>query len=378
MDNDPDFQPIQDSDFQPETSKIGSGLRSSKLGQLLGAALGPTQALREGFVKGASLGKINSLYPGAESAPNTDVNRASRFMGEQGSELALGEAVGAPLLKGAAKIAKPILDPIGSKLMEVAMGMGKKTLPGSGKVALKEGIWGTKGQMAKQAQRATDRALTEMESKVGQMTASSPEATERFFMHNPAAESVEKVRGRFYTSGGQPLSGAAEAEPVINAYKAEILKRKPSTPTELLEFKRGTNPLGYSEYTGQPLESLKAELAQAEGAGYGQQLAEEWAKMHPESPSDIADLNYKASRLLSAKTAASHGGSSLDPLVAILTKGKSLLKDPAISGAAQLTQFPERAAPAIGRVAPTIEGLQQKVIQQNRQQNQDPDFEPIE
>jgi hypothetical protein len=155
----------------------------------------------------------------------------------------------------------------GDYLMQKAVGM-KKYIPGVGEKLADEGLIGTKGMMAKQAQRGMNRAGQTMEDAVQGMSGSVDSSQ--------IADEMGQLASPHITRNGNISPEDAEKVAQIMGASRDVAQRGQVSPGEAWDYSKAA---GKRSYRGDdPLLSARAELGQAEQAGTSKQLK----KLSPE------------------------------------------------------------------------------------------------
>jgi hypothetical protein len=201
---------------------------------------------------------------------------------------AIAEASGQPIAKLASMLGKGV-STVGSKLLQRAVGL-KKFVPGLGESLADEGVMGTKGAM----QQQVERGLESRGKQIGKLTQDIPAVSTQ-----PVAEQLGSRASKLVGPNGEVLPDNIEAyHKYVEA--ANQASSEDFIPGEVAAFRRkqfGQVARQAGRYRDNPAESLKAQLAGEQQAGYSQAL-----KSAPGAPPELAEADKAYSALSQAST----------------------------------------------------------------------------
>lgn len=232
----------------PGISRLASLLNPAKAEGVLGTA---AAGLKSGALSGA-------LYNPGDVAG--EVNPL-QLLDRTGNAL-VGGAIsgGIPLVVGgASKLASGAAD----KMSQYATGASrpKDYIPGVGLENLDNGIWGRKSSMRNAAQDVLRDRGGKLDDVVSKLTGEIDSA--------PVAQEIAAV-GEPLNFRGQPKLNTRAGARLVDAAQKDVAARGNVLPTEALQLSRDAGKIGYNH--GDPLNSVRAAVAQAEQRGYSQAL----------------------------------------------------------------------------------------------------------
>jgi len=369
MDNDPDFEPIQDSDFQAQQNPV--------------IDITPKDRSLSGFkdlvARLQASGEWGRLTPDVQRQLMSHTGQMySRETAQPLSADDLANAVSSsnPVGGMGGKAAKKLggwvaektgLARIPDYLMQTAAGV-KKYAKGMGNEMIDQGLWGFRGQMGKQAEKKIPELAKQLQSEVANLPPSAQ------ISHPELARDVLNKAERFTPPSGQIPSADLPSVEAIKARANEIAGRVSSDPLEGLALKKQAGARGWRRDL--PTAGLENELNRAETVGYGKQLENLYSEANPGMPNKVTDLNRAQEALFKAKRGADRPA-DLHSLIGLL-RGGSMPVSPALSLSAQALQ--KGAKGGAGLTGLLMPGAAQRLQNPRYLPNQeaDPDFEPIE
>lgn len=156
---------------------------------------------------------------------------------------------------------KPGLEKSADLAMRSAVGgLGK---PGLGNILAKEGLWGTRGRMASQAEQKLPAIEGELQDQIADKMGQSVDSV-------GIAKALADKAKQYRTSSGYVPASQQGAVAEIEGRAADVASRGLKSPLEALELKRIAGREGYS--ASGPRSGLSKELARIEGEGYREGL----------------------------------------------------------------------------------------------------------
>lgn len=231
----------------PMSSMAG---KAAGMGATMAATGAPVAAMESGLGRVGASAAANGLSGFLQKPSGEDTLEA------RGKDAGVGALIGAGaqgLGEGAGKA--------GDYLMQKAVGM-RKYVPGMGTRIADEGLIGTKGMMARQADTGIQGHEKDLQSAVGQLQGNiEPESL---------ADALRAKAGKYTPTPGEsgPLPAPSENVKYINAAHDradEALSRGTMTPTEGLDISRKVAKPAYNPLTGDELKGFQNELSQTEG-----------------------------------------------------------------------------------------------------------------
>lgn len=182
----------------------------------------------------------------------------------------------------------------GDILMQKAIGLGRR-IPGFGEALANEGLIGTKGMMAGQA----EKGLTSAGKQIGDLASKIPGSVSQ----DQVANKVAELANSKMTSTGFIRPEDQAAVDKILSRAQDFAKSEPLTGAELAERRAvaGRSAREAGAYKTNPSSQLKSKIASAEQTGYSQALKDAYGKAFPGQTNALADADKSYSTLSTAK-----------------------------------------------------------------------------
>lgn len=283
-----------EQEYQEYLEYIGAKPKApSALESLLGARSNAISSVNEAAnaQQAKMLGQLRDL--GAPDSAVELVKKAS----PSADQLASGLAASTPT-EGLSQAVKWVgnktgLSKIPDYIMQKAVGINKYK-PGIGTNLIEQGVRGTKSGMKAQVGKKISEQGKVLAEAVDQIPGTIDSA--------PIVNKVASMGDEFSTSSGIIPEMAKPSMKAVQTTASEIAERGTLSPKEALELKQIAGGLGYSLKSGEPLSKLQSRIAQAESAGYGDQLAKAYGERVAQGgPNIVQSANKNLSSLFKAK-----------------------------------------------------------------------------